>query len=108
MDTMKFKFYGEKYELFLEVDKYVNNDNIAIEVWDTNEGPFADLTVNIYDLPEGLACIDTNNFPDAIRLIEEYNLGEFTSNFATSGYCTYPIYKLNIENINKYTNKGGN
>ena len=102
MKTMKFKFYGEEYNLFLTIDKYMNNDNIAISIWDTEEGPFADLTVNVCDLPEGLACIDTNNFKEGIDLIKKYDLGTFTNNFVTSGYCTYPVYALNMDNIKKY------
>ena len=103
MKTIKFKQYDEEYNLFLVVENYADNDNIAIALCGTDIGIFASLTVNVCSLPKGYACIDTNNFPEAIDLIKEYNLGEFTNHSVPSGYCTYPIYKLNMENILKYS-----
>lgn len=99
---MKFKFYGETYNLFLVLDRYVDNNNIAVMIWDENEGPFADLTVNIAPLPEGYACIDTNNFREGIDLIKKYNLGEPIGQTLRSGFCEYPVYKFNMDNIKKY------
>ena len=71
---------------------------------DDEEGyiePFADMTVNVVDLPENEAAIDTNNLPGLTDWIEENNLGMFTGRYVNSGFCSYPIYKLNIENIKK-------
>ena len=100
--TLKMEVYGKQYELLTVIDQYVNNNNIAIQLVTANGEPFATMTTNICNLPEHFATIDINNLPQAISLIERYKLGEPTGDFITSGFVTYPIYKLNINNIKKY------
>lgn len=89
--------------LYIEVNRYANNNNIALALVTDNGEPYAMLTVNINDLPEGLACIDTNNFADGLVLIEQYGLGTITDGLCFSGFCAYPIVELNMDNIKQYT-----
>ena len=99
--TLHYKIDGRMRSLTIMLDKY-ENGNIAVTLYTKRGEPFADLTVNICELPKGLACIDINNFPEAIDLIKEYDLGKFTNNFVQSGFCQYPVYVLNMENLEKY------
>lgn len=74
------------------------NGNIAIVLVNVEEGEaIADLTVNLGPLMEGHAYLDTNNFPEARKFVEENGLGEPTGATAQSGFCIYPLYKLNLE-----------
>ena len=43
--------------------------------------------------------VDINNMPNATYFLEEYELGEPTYDFGFSGFCMYPIYKLNMDRI---------
>lgn len=100
---MTLEYYEETFELYAIVSKYTMNNNTAIQLITTDNEPFATLTVNIIDLPEDIVCIDTNNFPEALDLIKKYNLGELTGEYVQSGYCVYPIVKLNREILAQYT-----
>lgn len=94
----------EKYEnCVLSVGRYANNNHIALFVM-SDKGPVAVLTVNIdriENFPEDCSCIDTNNFPEGMDLIEELGIGEPCGALA-SGFCIYPIYKFNLEKIKNY------
>ena len=75
---------------------YVNNGNLAIQLWNEEDGPLAMLTVNLdKKLDEGYAYVDTNNCPWAESFIEENKLGEDTGKLGFSGFCCYPLYKFN-------------
>lgn len=87
------------YECTIELTKYANNNNLAVRL-NTPEEPFASLTVNLGEiLPEDEAYIDTNNNPWAEDFLKEYNLGEYMNRDGKSGYCTYPLYKIDIQKI---------
>lgn len=89
-------------EVNIEVTSYANNETLAIQLW-CEDGPFAVLTVNISDVHrEGCQYVDTNNCPWAERFIDLYNLGTPTGNYGMSGFCFYPEYKFNIEELKKY------
>lgn len=103
---MEYILFDKAYEVYANIGNYATTGNVAIELISKDGEPFAMLTVNIYSLENGFACIDINNCSGAIDLIKKYKLGKFTGDYAYSGYCKYPIYKLNMENINKYKYKG--
>ena len=84
------------------ISKYGNN-NLAIELMEGDE-PYATLTKNLHDLgSKKCAYIDTNNCPWAPQFIEKYNLGTDTGLTERSGYCIYPLYEMNLEELEKYT-----
>lgn len=97
---------GVKHNVAVKLNKYIVNDNLAIKLFEPDEGPFATITINLGDLPEGCAYIDTNNCPWATDLIRKYNLGTFTGITTCSGYCTYPLYYMNIDELEKYRLEG--
>ena len=49
-----------------------------------------------------MAYIDTNNCPWAESILTENNWGVPTGKQMASGFCIYPLYKLNLEEISKY------
>ncbi len=107
---MKITIWGHEYNIVsISRETYRNNGNLALQLWceDTEYGgvePFATLTVNLGKaLPEkNQAFIDVNNNPWAPEFIEKYNLGRDTGRCGFSGYCVYPLYEMNLEEIDKY------
>ena len=53
-------------------------------------------------LAEDETVIDTNNCPWAMELIKQHGFGQATGRMVRSGYCTYPVVKLDIEKIGEY------
>ena len=88
-----------EYEVSLIVSKYYDDENTALSLWSDKVGPVAMLTVNLEDLEDEFAYIDTNNCPWAEALLTQNGLGEPTGEIRRSGYCVYPKYKLNLEAI---------
>ena len=67
-------------------------------------GPIARITVCITGsgLAEDETVIDTNNCPWAMEFIKQHGFGQATGRMVKSGYCTYPVVKLDIEKIGEY------
>lgn len=71
MKKIKFNYLGEEIKLFPLKSKYINNNNLAIELIQLEQPGhnykenFCSLTVNIEKLPFNQAALDTNNFPEA-------------------------------------------
>ena len=92
-------FFGE-YDVEIRKQKYYDNKNLAIDLFDPVEGPFARLTVNLgVKLPENMAYVDTNNCRWAEEFIEENGLGKPTGDFGASGYCVYPLYEFYLDKM---------
>ena len=89
-------FYGKKV-MKLHAGFYVKYNNLVLTLFDPEEGPFANITVNIEDLPVDEFAVDVNNFPDAIIILAENRLAEFTGKQLWSGYCLYPVYRLILD-----------
>ena len=97
---MKVKSYNETYEVNVYRSAYINNNSLAIVLRETNDMPFATLTVNLAErLPKGYAYVDTNNCPFAEKFIAEYELGKPTGAYGYSGYCRYPLYVFDLGKI---------
>jgi len=96
---MKIKQFGGEYEVSVHKANYYNG-NLAITLICDNGEPYGIITKNLCDgLPRDQAYADTNNMPDAERFIKENGLGEFTGATKDSGYCTYPLYKFNLDKL---------
>lgn len=91
-----------KTKVTLRLDKYINNDNLCI-ILDCDEGIYGLLTKNFdHTLDEDMAYVDINNFPEAPKFIEKYKLGVPTGFYIGSGFCEYPLYIFDIEEVKKY------
>ena len=96
----------------LEVTTYCNSNNIAIQLYskgkdsefETWEEPYAMITKNLgIELEKkNQAYVDINNCPWAKDFIEEYKLGKDTGIRKQCGYCTYPLYEFDMEELRKY------
>ena len=95
----------EKYrDCIISQAKYANNGHIALEIWN-EEGPITNLTVNLAETrnyPENYGFVDTNNFPEAVELIERLGIGTHVG-YGNSGFCTYPLYAFDVDAINTYS-----
>ena len=92
------------YKLYIEKSVYVYGNKLSLHLYAIDDGPYASMTINITDceLKEDEVILDVNNFPEVKDLMEKYKLGVFTDYSVQSGYCWYPIYKLNMEEVDKY------
>lgn len=91
-------------DCFLQVARYQADNSRAIEIWNNEDGPIARITVCIAGsgLTEDETVIDTNNCPWAMEFIKQHGFGQATGRMVKSGYCTYPVVKLDIEKIGEY------
>lgn len=108
MARLKLKAWGEEHEIILSIEHYADNNNLAIQMWHIEDGvllPWSILTVNTDKrCKPNCAFIDTNNNGDhMIEWLEKYNLGMQTGNFNVSGYCIYPEFEFDMDEVMKYT-----
>lgn len=106
METMKLNAWGREYNLCIEVCRYEQNGNLALQLYSQDEDywePFDIMTVNLGEkCADGFSYVDINNCPWAPALIEKYNLGEPTDCYEASGFCVYPEYRFDMQEIEKY------
>lgn len=98
--------YGGEYSITIEPVMYQYPDDggvshIALIMHDKNDyAPYAIATVNVAECikEEDCSAIDTNNLGDEIvEWLEQFNIATRTGRFVHSGYCKYPICKINPE-----------
>ena len=104
---MQVNSWNQTYDVCVEVGAYMCGGGLAMELYDICEGdlePFSNFTVNLpeYKSESNCAFVDTNNFGEAENLIRAYKLGEPTGRLGRSGYCTYPEYRFDLDEIRKY------
>lgn len=90
------------YDVVAIEEKYVCNGALAVKLYSRTVGPYATLTVNLPesdDLEYGHAFVDVNNCPWAKEFIKKYELGYFANKYASSGWCTYPLYKFDVSKL---------
>lgn len=105
---------GRTYPVTLQFSKYTCNDKLAVQLIEASApwSPFATLTVNLPDIPmealqmwfgsnmpdlNTLAFVDTNNCPWAEEFLKDNNIAEDTRIMMPSGFCSYPLYKFNLD-----------
>ena len=89
-------FYSDKV-MKLHAGFYAKYNNLVLTIFDPEEGPFANITVNIEELPADEFAVDVNNFPDALGILVENRIAEYAGKQLRSGYCIYPVYRLILE-----------
>lgn len=102
--VFNFPLNGKTYKINLKIEHYQDNGNIALEAYHHGE-EFATLSVNIpgaLSKAEGKDHIvfDLNNFQltSVVPLFAEGVLIP-TGRRVCSGFCTYPIYKVDLTKI---------
>ena len=87
----------------INIRNYSSNNNTALELVCEDGVPLAIITKNLEDLLENnMAYIDTNNCPWAEDFLIDNDFGLPTGEYKASGFCNYPLYKLDLEEISKY------
>ena len=99
--------YGKEHPMTFEVDRYLDNGNLYVGLITHEEGypePWQNLTVNLgVKCEENHAFIDTNNNGDDIMMwLIENGLATHTGRYKSNGFCVYPEFKFNMENLKKY------
>lgn len=96
--------YGTYNDCYLTVDRYAADKTPCIQLWNTEDGRIARLTVclNEKGMDPNMAFVDTNNLPEALGFIREYGLGKETGKFAQSGWCIYPLVEFDMDAVRKY------
>lgn len=98
--------YETYTDCHLTIRNYSYSGDLAIQIWNEEDGPIAALTVCLPDErrpKENEAYIDTNNCPWALDFIKKYNIGEETGLYGFSGYRMYPLVKFNMEEVRKWS-----
>lgn len=115
MARLKLNAWGGEHEITFTVEHYQINNNLAIQMWcwDTSEiypEPWSMLTVNLTKkCKPNCAFIDINNNGEHILMwLEKNKLGMQTGNFEVSGYCIYPEFEFNMDELNKYVEVSNN
>lgn len=93
---MEITVNGEK--VFLSKKSY-GNKRIALSCTDVEGYPYGVLTTNLVDevIGNDEAFLDTNNIPDSVNALKKANvISGDPIRYAQSGYCKYPLYKINI------------
>ena len=93
-----YKFLGSKYEVYLEVSSYQNNDNLALIAKEVDGEGITPISVNIVPLPKDQFCLDTNNLsPELIDVLKKAKVFKQVGYNIQSGFCHYPVCELNQE-----------
>lgn len=100
---MKLKLHGNEYEVTPIRAEYSANGSLAVMLEETETGEsFAVITVNLmYPLDKDKAFVDTNNCPWAEDFLVKNKLAKPCGVMAPSGFCTYPLYKFNLNKIKR-------
>ena len=101
MKTFHYKFTFTEGDFCIYIGKYEDGGDTALLLYKKNGNGFtycADITRNI----DFRSCLDTNNFPEVKKLFKDMEFGEDTGFTFRSGFCQYPIYVFNLENLKKY------
>lgn len=90
----------------IEVSRYSYWNNLALTLYDEIGEPYAIITKNLEEgLAENQAYLDTNNCSWVEKFIEENNLGKPLGKNFQSGFCTYPLYEINLDEVKKFNNQ---
>ena len=89
------------YNVSIETSTYYHGGNLAISLITEDGERLAMLTTNLAEwaLPKDKSFVDTNNCPWAEKFISDNKLGRPTGMTGTSGYCTYPLYRFDMEKL---------
>ena len=100
-----FPFLGTDYKIWLKEEHYASNGNLALQAYTAEGEPFAMISTNVEGAltpTEGKdhICLDDNNLP--LKSFDNLmNAGVLipTGRHAQSGFCNYPIYKVDLSKI---------
>lgn len=104
------KINDEDYKLL--VTDYANNGRLAIFLYDLNDEPYSDITINLPELPisdnsEGYLNGDINNSHfNIIPKLKELGIIKESYGFLPYNMGTYEYVKFDLEKLKEYDSKG--
>lgn len=99
---MKKTFKWDGRYLTVETSTYRSNGNLALMVYEEGEEDYDIITVNIPDSlmqTEEFVYLDNNNYSWVERFIQDTGLGTHMGISTPSGFWTYPLYHINLKNL---------
>ena len=115
---LKFKspYDGKTYEALIYANRYADNNRLYFALYtftrdedvdDDDCGywePYCDITVNLYAFISNTDCsyLDTNNAPFIVKFLLDNKLGKLTGRTAQSGFCEYPEFEFDLEEMKYY------
>lgn len=109
MKTLTLYRWGKERQIRFRMNRYADNGNlyVGMDYYDEEDMcwyPWSDLTVNLgRKCTENCAFIDiNNNGNDIFQWLIINRLGRFTGNLEASGYCVYPEFSLDMNELKKY------
>lgn len=106
---INYKKYGKNHPMTFQLANYADNGSLYVGLITHEEGypePWSNLTVNLNEsvrCKPNCAYIDTNNNGDMILdWLETNGLGKQTGRIAVSGWCVYPEFEFNMEELMKH------
>ena len=109
-DGLTLEWYGMTFpNCHLTVDYFLADSSLALDVVTKNGEAVARITtcLNRMIAVEDEGYVDTNNCPWAEEFIKKYKLGSPTGKYKSSGFCIYPLYKFDMDEIQKYVKGEG-
>ena len=99
--------YESNHSITFELANYVENGNLYVGLISNDNGyyePWQNLTVNLsVKCQDNCAFIDTNNNGDEIvDWLISMHLGHLTGRMQTSGWCVYPEFEFNMDELMKH------
>lgn len=103
-------FSSDVYDVAFKLDRYLANNSLALEFYYADGDcylPFFLATVCLPDFtPPSLngdfVYLDVNNVPGVLEFMLLHDLCSAPISYAPSGFCLYPLVRLNLETIKLY------
>lgn len=107
MKNLILNAWGTAHKISFHLADYAENNNLYVGMIchdDRYPEPWSDLTVNLsIECAYCCAFIDTNNNGKGIiDWLVENHLGYFTGRISASGFCAYPEFCFNLNELMKY------
>ncbi len=107
MSRLTLNAWGKDHPITFRLNHYADNGNLYVGMVTHEDGyaePWSDLTVNLdVKCAEDCAFIDTNNNGEQILLwLIQNKLGDLTGRMQPSGFCLFPEFKFNMDELMKY------
>lgn len=94
-------------ECYLKVSNYANNGNMAVMLMVAEEALqdalYGVATVNLHPVDDDYGFLDYNNMPLITGIFERLGIAKPTGIKAQSGYCSYPLYRFDMNVLREYT-----
>lgn len=101
MTKLTVTIWGETDTITLEKTSYSNNGNLAIVATDEEGMPWGNITVNTHvKLPENMACVDTNNIPGIVNILNDAGIAKLTDKTINpGGFVDYPVMIFDLSKL---------